>query len=462
MTTRQHYHVLLIMLVCFGHSWHTNAQAVTGIITDYKGFWKTSLSSMNPVKPNNSHNLLAFTYKGTQYSTGVNNELLASRGENFVAGDFWSLPVGDISGTITSNTKVGVGALKDGVANGASATPPANSIAKYLTDGIKGLDIGTCIANLPQGTLNFYVSNVKPAAIGDGVPDIVVTQIADPSGSSFDRYEFIDQNGNRVGNYKDIVFTSIAPVGNWIADFYEARNNPMVLLNGFTQTERPLRLWAADLSEFGITSGNYTSAKSFRINLSGNSDVAFVAYNYQSMGITTVLPFESIYLKGSIQANYAVINSELELNNGGKMIVLEKSIDGTSFQPIDSIKNPNGDIAYSYTDKTVLSTKSFYRLKLVLQNNQVLYSQVLQLQPIIINNIKVFPNPANDMIQVNYLGRKQGTISLYNGFGELIAKQHLTQSGSNIFDVSGLATGMYYLIVNSNQQLFRQSLSIIH
>ncbi|MEJ0102381.1 MAG: hypothetical protein WDO19_07455 [Bacteroidota bacterium] len=132
---------------------------------------------------------------------------------------------------MNSNTKVGVGEMYDGVHNGASNPVPSNNISFYLTDGIKGLNIGTGIANLPAGTMSFYITSIQPQNIGDGIPDIIVTQIADPSGST-DSYSFVNSTGTIIGHKKDIIFTSITPVGSWTADFYEASANPMILTSG--------------------------------------------------------------------------------------------------------------------------------------------------------------------------------------------------------------------------------------
>jgi hypothetical protein len=290
----------LITLFC-SFTLFSSAQAVTEIITDYNSFWKSSSASLSPVKPDKAHNLLAFTYSGTRYSTGVNDNLLAAQNIVFQQADFWSLPVSGMSGTISSNTKVGLGALYDGVASGACNPAPEWGISTYLTDGTKGLGLGTCIANLPVGFMSFTIDDIQPGAIGDGIPDILVTQVADPTGTSYDRYEFTDANGVRVGTYKDIVFTNISPVGTWTADFYEAVNNPLTLQAGFTQTDRPLRLWAADLSEFGVTTSNYGQIENFRINLCGNSDVAFVAYNSSSIDFNSVLPVRYNYLKATLK-----------------------------------------------------------------------------------------------------------------------------------------------------------------
>lgn len=278
---------IVVMMLLFFRVIGANAQAVTEIITDYGGYWKTSASNVNSVKPDNNHNLLSFSYNGTRYSTGVNDAALTARGDAFTPAVFRALPMSNFTGTITSNTKIGMGALADGVANGTGGTPPSRSLGQYLNDGVNGLNLGTGVANLPAGNLFLSVNNLQTGLIGDGVPDILVTQIADPS-SLNDRYEFTDINGNRVGNSLSVVLSNITPVGNWMADFFEATGS-QVLGSGFTQTQRPLRLWAADLSAFGINASNINSIAYFKITLSGDSDVAFVAYNTTTINVSQVL-----------------------------------------------------------------------------------------------------------------------------------------------------------------------------
>jgi hypothetical protein len=192
----------------------------------------------------------------------------------------------NITGTPNGNTKIGLGAMADGVYNGAG-TAPSRNLGQYLNDGINGLNLGTVVANLPAGTMFLSVSNLQAGHIGDGIPDILVTQVADPSGS-FDRYAFTDVNGIVVGNFMDVNLTNINPVGEWVADFYEATGTA-VLKPGYTQTRRHVRLWAADFSSFGINAANIGNIAYFKIDLSGNSDVAFVAYNTTTVTVQQVL-----------------------------------------------------------------------------------------------------------------------------------------------------------------------------
>jgi hypothetical protein len=435
-----------------------NSQSVSGIITDYNGYWKSIATTVNSVKPDNSHNLLAFTYNGTTYSTGVNDAALALHGETFSANDFWSLPVGTISGTVTSNTKVGLGEKYDGVSNGSSLTPLANNMSPYLTDGIKGLDLGTCVANLPLGSMTFLVSSINASSIGDGIPDILITQVADPSGSS-DRYQFTDVNGAIVGNYKDIVFTSIAPVGNWTADFYDASVNPMTLAVGFTKTDRPLRLWAADLSEFGITAANYQSVRNFQIGLSGNSDVAFVAYSNKSFAVKNVLPVMMGAFTGTNVNEKALLKWTTYTEYNSSRFVIEKRTDNNNFIAIDSVKaagTSTSILSYSYTDNTLKTGLNYYRLKLIDIDGKTKYSSVISVTGKTADVFSVYPNPVVRDASVNVSHNKatgSETLMVYNATGILLSQQSVTKNSQQTkTNWQPAVKGLYYIVFKSETE----------
>ncbi len=262
---------------------------VTGIYTDYNGYWQSSSSSINATKPEKSHNLLAFTWNGITYSTGVNDGILTSKGVSFSAKDFRALPIDAVPST--SSTYLGLGQLNDGINNGYSVPAPFHTpasgadLAAFLTDGIKGLDLGTCVANIATGQLRFNLSasGISPSAINDNVPDVLVTQVASPS-ATLDSIYFVDASGNVVGNKMAINQTAVTVTGKWMPDFYNP-NGTIV----FTNSERDIRLWGADLSSFGINSANSSSVVALIYRLNGQSDVAFVAFNAPSLSVATKL-----------------------------------------------------------------------------------------------------------------------------------------------------------------------------
>lgn len=283
---------------------------ITRIYTDFNGYWTSSSTAMSSIKPDNSHNVLGFTWNGQTYSTGVNDATLTSNGVSFTAMRFQAFPVRNIvlAGT---GALPGLGQLKDGVDNGASVPAPFSqppNISSFLTDGIQGLDIGTGVANVPTGTLVFdFGGIIDPSQIGDGLPDILVSQIADPS-AVLDSVYFTDGAGNLVGNKIAINHTasSIPSVGKWVADFYNANGT---IAGNFTKTERTIRVWAADISAFGINSSNYSPALTLRYKLNGTSDPAFLAFNANVITVTSANDDISNTLVDA-PVNIAVLNND--------------------------------------------------------------------------------------------------------------------------------------------------------
>ncbi|WP_294736586.1 T9SS type A sorting domain-containing protein [uncultured Flavobacterium sp.] len=308
------YSLLVLCLLC------SFAQAqVTQIYTDYDNFWTSSSSSINPTKPNLAHNLLAFTWSGTTYSTGVDDDKLTTNGVTFTSTQFRALPITTVPLTGGSSYFIGLGADTDGVATGVTATALDPLVttgeikASYLTAGEQGLGLGTCLTNIPDGstlTFNLSVNGITLANVGDGIPDILVSQIASPSAVG-DQLYFEDSSGNTVGNIVTIVLTnnSLYPtVGNWNVDFY---NNDSTQNSGtFIDTERTLKFFTADISEFGITGANYNTVSKLIYKPAGSSDPAFIAYNEPSLGVAQQLVVEtqptSSECDGTMASNFTV------------------------------------------------------------------------------------------------------------------------------------------------------------
>ncbi|NHE55593.1 Ig-like domain-containing protein [Cyclobacterium plantarum] len=247
------------------------------IYTDFNGYWTSGVGDISTVLPDNSHHLLGFTWQGNVYSTGIDDGRLSSAGVTFDPQVYQAFPVRNIAAK-SSGTFIGLGQLYDGVDNGISAPAPfavPPNLSAFLTDGLQGLDYGTGVANIASGNVIFDFSGIiDPTQIGDGIPDILVTQFADPS-SILDEVYLTDGDGNLVGNSLNIDHTAINILGRWSADFYDLDGGAGA---GFIKTNRDLRLWVAELEAFGINIDNYEEVRSLRYRLNGTSDVAFAAY----------------------------------------------------------------------------------------------------------------------------------------------------------------------------------------
>ncbi|MEO6731694.1 MAG: T9SS type A sorting domain-containing protein [Ferruginibacter sp.] len=259
---------------------------LSGIITDFAGYWPTTTATNNTTNPDDSHNLLAFTFNGITYSTGVNNSILTGQGISYTPGNFKSLPVANIAGINTgSSIYLAMASKVDGNAAVANASAVAGlTIKDVMTDGSNGLNMGTGITNLPiSAIMSFDIHIINPAKILDAEPDILITQIASPS-SGNDTFQFVNAAGVRVGNAISQDMLMLAKLGTYTLDLFNlSPADPFNSAIGFstfaTNTTRDIRLVGFKLSDFGITGTNYTEIAALKITPSGSSDYAFIAFN---------------------------------------------------------------------------------------------------------------------------------------------------------------------------------------
>jgi hypothetical protein len=428
----------------------TVANRVTGIVTTYNGLWNSSTAAINPLKPDSSHALLAFTVDGTRYSTGVNDTRLRRAGLTFTAGTYKALPVATLANP-TSNTKAGYGQLCDRVDNGPSVPPPARNFAALLTDGPQGLDLGTGMVNLPAGTLGFTISNVSTAALGDGVPDLLVTQIASPGGGD-DVYRFLDANGNQLGNTVTVAVSGLPSVGRWVADFYDADKSPMTLTT-YTKTERELRLWAADLSMFGLTPTTLARVARFEIALNGSSDVAFVAYNTrtaQAAAVQTPLPVELTAFRATATPTSVQLAWRTASEKDATAFEVEARTDATWTRVGRVAAQGTSNRPTDYAFKAPLSGAplTYYRLRQVDADGSEYLSPVQVVSRTTgAELLRLVPNPAHGQVQV--LGSAPGSVlQLLDTQGRA-----LRTAAAGSLSLEGLLPGLY--LVRSGAQTQR-------
>ena len=256
--------------------------AITKVYTDFNTFWASGTSTApNPIKPNNSHNLLAFTWNGTTYSTGVNDALVATNSVTYTPQEYKAFPT-FFTSPPGSNTFIGVGLNYGGVGN-VNPVPVENNLVKYLMDGINGLDLGTGIFNFPtSGVIAYDITSINPSSIGDGIPDVVITQIGDIS-LVLDEYYFTNATDTTVGNKYIVNFGAISDLGNADWKFYNLGNPPVYNTGVSNTSARKLRLLAFDWSELGLTPGNISQVTKLVQKFSGQSDAAFIAFNTTSI-----------------------------------------------------------------------------------------------------------------------------------------------------------------------------------
>ncbi|WES98166.1 hypothetical protein P2W68_00815 [Chryseobacterium arthrosphaerae] len=282
----------LLVLIGLGISSLLFAQKpVSRIYSDYAGYWNSDMSAS--IKPDNSHNLLAFTWdpdgngpvSATTFSTGVNNLILDNNNIPYTAGSYIALPVYTIPAA-NGDTYIGVGKKYGGDGN-VSPLPVSNNLVQYLSDGIQGLDLGTALFNITSGSsISLNTLGIVPSSIGDNVPDLIFTQVGTINDTTLpDTFKFVNQSGQTIGTPYVVSFSTVPSIGSACWKFYHANTNPPTYSASTSSScTRVIRVLAADWSEFGINSSNYSQAVQLIQTFSGSSDLAFIgAYNEQSI-----------------------------------------------------------------------------------------------------------------------------------------------------------------------------------
>lgn len=182
---------------------------------------------------------------------------------------------------------------------------------------------------------------------------------------------------------------------------------------------------------------------------------------------TTALPamlvsFDAIKDNNNVQLTWSTAG---EINS--EKFILERSTDGVNFETINEQFSQGNTISktiYSYTDSlNDLSGMVYYRL---LQKDINKYAQQIGVKKVMIYktlapaSLKVFPNPANDLITLTVIidGRESNyTVNIIGIDGKCYhSEEHSYKTTANLqIEISNLPEGVYivYVLGANNQAL---------
>lgn len=192
------------------------------------------------------------------------------------------------------------------------------------------------------------------------------------------------------------------------------------------------------------------TAPAYTNGSNSEGDDGLSAYTYGSMG--GPLPVKMAYFNGSVNNCTSVINWKSVTEEKFSHYEVEYSIDGINFKVVYKVNGKGGNSIYSVTHSEGKG-KAYYRLKMVDVNGKIEYSSIISLD---VNcnksSVLVYPNPAQDFINVNIAGvdNKVTMAQLFNEVGQVMLNKTL-QNGTTQLDISRMAPGVYQLkLINSN------------
>ncbi|MES2774156.1 MAG: S8 family serine peptidase [Bacteroidota bacterium] len=182
--------------------------------------------------------------------------------------------------------------------------------------------------------------------------------------------------------------------------------------------------------------GNKTGVKSF-------------TFNYSTQGIDCY--FKSFFAQLN-SSNTVLLDLELGSNYRIKKMDWQK-LSGGNFQTLQTV-SPVNSLQFSYTDRTLFKGINTYRVKIELENGQIIYSHEESVNFLQDAEYIIFPNPVsqNGLLHMLTKDPDSRTIEIYNMMGVKIFEKK-TNDVLTSFAINRLNKGLYFARIVQNNSV---------
>ncbi len=294
-------------------------------------------------------------------------------------------------------------------------------------------------------------NNVNPGNLG------AVLTSSQNLGSTFIYRGVMAQNiltHNSIKRYYDILPTNNTALNATLRfNYFDAE------LNGINETQ--LLLWKSpdniNWTEIGFDSRD---AAANYVLKSGIAD--FSRWTLQLPAIALPVNFKSINARCDNGKVIITWKTAQEINS--KRFNVERSTNGNSWQVIGTIAAAgysSSEKTYVYTDINPLLAGDLYRIAAYDLDGRVQYSGILHSSCNKMEEIKIWPNPAHDIVFLSMITNtaSHALINVYDAKGSLILtqKENMVPGGSTQLNIniSKLLPGIYEMKVTNNNRMLK-------
>ena len=225
--------------------------------------------------------------------------------------------------------------------------------------------------------------------------------------------------------------------------------------------------------ELDASTKTYTASTGWPANTDGN----FVSWSgtdttYGNNGCNViVLPLRFIGIKVMNNKNVNIVNWQTEDEMNLLNFIVEKSYDGKKFQSVGIVNvstNKSTGNTYQFSDNNILNKTTYYRVKSVGIDGQLLFSKIAVVTPsiLMIKGISIYPNPAHDKLNIQWESLSTSAdilLSVVDISGKVILKEMIsnTKIGGNQkeLNVSKLPHGKYIIQMKTESDVQSVSFS---
>lgn len=218
-------------------------------------------------------------------------------------------------------------------------------------------------------------------------------------------------------------------------------------------------LWGQSWLNSDINSASFGIAIS--ANLSGTTVLpsALIDHIQITVYYSSTLPIELIYFNAECISNQLVdVSWTTASQTNNSYFTVEKSMDGITFDVIDSVKGAgtsNQSLNYSIKDLNLKNNLNYYRLNQIDFNGNHQYSNIIESScGLSANDFISYPNPTFESLAVKGNGR----VSIYNMLGETIYSS-IVEEQMNV-DLSKHPKGTYSIIFDTSYRRLTKKIII--
>ncbi len=225
--------------------------------------------------------------------------------------------------------------------------------------------------------------------------------------------------------------------------------------------------------------GNETVANfNYTINAGWQSDQIYVLawlYNETTNAVLNsgtkfdaqIIPIELGSWKGTVVNEKNRLEWTTLTERNTDYFEVERSINDGFFTSIGRVKaagHSASALKYTFDDEKTLPTLGYYRLKTVDLDGEISISKTITLlrKTKNVSDLKVFPSITSQTLNVTYISSNNTTVSdwrIVDGFGRVVQQysralkaQNTEGVSTEIFDVSGLTSGLYFVQLIQNNE----------
>lgn len=175
-------------------------------------------------------------------------------------------------------------------------------------------------------------------------------------------------------------------------------------------------------------------------------------------------PLDLTSFEATLDAQGVVLKWSTENEDQFSRFEIEKSIDLDSWKMIGEVDGSGKPFPteYSFLDPAVEPGTVYYRLRMIDIDQSIMYSEIvaLEVEEIEECQISIFPNPADEQINVNISSPEcmgsGGSADISNMRGHTLLGQKISGSDGVIsMDVSLLPTGTYLLTITVGKEAYQ-------